>query len=155
MLLKGIVDEDFSNYKKPAMLLAFPYCSFKCGNLCQNLPISKLPNTEYKTKEIINRYLNNNISKVILCGGLEPFDSFDDILELLSEFRKISNDDFVVYTGFDENEIYDKLALLSHYENVIVKFGRFIPNQESHYDEILGVNLVSPNQYAKIIGEKK
>jgi hypothetical protein len=37
---------------------------------------------------------------------------------------------------------------------VIVKFGRFIPNQKSHYDEILGVNLVSPNQYAKIIGEK-
>jgi hypothetical protein len=60
-----------------------------------------------------------------------------------------------VYTGFDESEIYDKIALLSHYKNVIVKFGRFIPNQESHYDKILGVNLVSNNQYSKIIGEKK
>ena len=51
--------------------------------------------------------------------------------------------------------MYDKIALLSHYKNVIVKFGRFIPNQESHYDKILGVNLVSNNQYSKIIGEKK
>ena len=154
MLLKGIVDEDFSNYKKPSMLLAFPYCSFKCGTLCQNLPIAKSKNIEYELKEILNQYYKNNITTAIVCGGLEPLDSFDDLLELLTEFRKISNDDFVVYTGFDESEIYDKIALLSYYENVIIKFGRFIPNQESHYDKILGVNLVSPNQYAKIIGEK-
>ena len=32
---------------------------------------------------------------------------------------------------------------------IIVKFGRFRPNQEPHYDEVLGVNLISDNQYAK------
>jgi len=46
---------------------------------------------------------------------------------------------------------YDKLTLLSQYKNVIIKFGRFIPNQEPHYDEILGVNLASNNQYARRI----
>ena len=38
-----------------------------------------------------------------------------------------------------------------NFNNIIVKFGRFIPNQESHYDEILEVNLASPNQYARKI----
>jgi len=33
--------------------------------------------------------------------------------------------------------------------NIIVKFGRYRPNQEKHYDKILGVFLASDNQYAK------
>lgn len=37
------------------------------------------------------------------------------------------------------------------YENIIIKFGRFIPNDVEHYDEILGVKLKSNNQYAKRI----
>jgi len=64
----------------------------------------------------------------------------------------VSNDDIVLYTGYNEDEICDKIHLLSQYRNIIVKFGRFIPNQEKHYDEILGVELASPNQYAKILG---
>ena len=38
---------------------------------------------------------------------------------------------------------------------VIVKFGRFRPNQEKHYDEVLGVYLISDNQYAKEYQQKK
>ena len=55
--------------------------------------------------------------------------------------------------SFDQNltKIYDKLTLLSQYKNLIMKFGRFIPNQKPHYDEILGVNLASNNQYARRI----
>ena len=42
MILKGLIDEDFVNYKKPAMVLEFPYCSFKCDKecgrqVCQNI----------------------------------------------------------------------------------------------------------------------
>ena len=37
------------------------------------------------------------------------------------------------------------------YSNIIIKFGRFIPNREPHFDEVLGVNLASNNQYAKRI----
>ena len=40
---------------------------------------------------------------------------------------------------------------LKQFPNIIIKFGRFIPNQQSHYDEVLGINLASDNQYAKKI----
>ena len=41
MFVKGIIDEDFVNYKKPVMYIAFPCCSFKCdkengARYCQN-----------------------------------------------------------------------------------------------------------------------
>ena len=41
MIIKGIIDEDFVNYKKPAMVIEFPYCDFKCDKeygkpICQN-----------------------------------------------------------------------------------------------------------------------
>ena len=61
------------------------------------------------------------------------------------------NDDFVIYTGYKEEEVEDKVKQLSQYPNVIMKFGRFVPNQESRYDEVMGINLASPNQYGKKI----
>ena len=30
MIIKGLIDEDFINYKKPSMVIEFPYCNFKC-----------------------------------------------------------------------------------------------------------------------------
>jgi hypothetical protein len=41
------------------------------------------------------------------------------------------------------------LTFLKNFDNIIIKYGRFIPNQEQHYDETLGVNLASNNQYAE------
>lgn len=133
------------------MLLAFPHCSFKCGELCQNLPISKSKDIEYNISEIIDRYLANNITESVIFAGLEPMDSFSDVFDFIEQFRKISDDEIVVYTGFYESEIYDKIALLSQFKNIIIKFGRFIPNQKPRYDEILGVELISDNQYARRI----
>ena len=45
MKLLNLIDEDFVNYKKPSMFIAFPYCSFKCdkengAQLCQNWALS-------------------------------------------------------------------------------------------------------------------
>ena len=37
------------------------------------------------------------------------------------------------------------------WENIIIKFGRYIPNQEKHYDDVLGIELASDNQYAEVI----
>lgn len=34
MKIKGIVFEDFLNYKKPSLFIIFPYCSFKCDKDC-------------------------------------------------------------------------------------------------------------------------
>ena len=41
--------------------------------------------------------------------------------------------------------------ILKKYSNIIIKFGRFIPNQKPHYDPVLGVELASDNQYGEKI----
>ena len=66
-------------------------------------------------------------------------------------FRCYTNDDIVIYTGYTEEEIKEQVGLLSKYTNIIIKFGRFVPDQESHYDDVLGIKLASPNQYARKI----
>jgi hypothetical protein len=43
------------------------------------------------------------------------------------------------------------LEEFKQFKNIIIKFGRFVPNQEKHYDEVLGIELASPNQYARRI----
>jgi organic radical activating enzyme len=156
LIIKGIVDEDFLNYKKPTLFIAFPYCDFKCdkenGNqICQNSSLAHAPNKSIEVNELIKRYLANDISKAVLCGGLEPLESFDDVLALLETLRKYSQDDFVIYTGFNKSEIEPQLKLLKQYSNVIIKFGRFIPGHNPHYDPVLGVELASDNQYAEKI----
>ena len=45
----------------------------------------------------------------------------------------------------------DEIEELERCENIIVKYGRYIPDQEKHYDEVLGVYLASNNQYAERI----
>ncbi len=66
-----------------------------------------------------------------------------------------NNDDIVIYTGYTEEEVVTNFKnyflLLQKYPNIIIKFGRFIPDQKAHFDEVLGVNLRSNNQYAKKI----
>ena len=43
------------------------------------------------------------------------------------------------------------MNLLKKYKNIIIKFGRYIPNRPKKYDNILGIDLVSDNQYAEVI----
>ena len=43
------------------------------------------------------------------------------------------------------------MRLLKQYKNIYIKFGRYVPNQNEHYDEVLGVKLVSDNQYGEKI----
>ena len=61
------------------------------------------------------------------------------------------DDDIVIYTGYTEEEAnnFQLFKDLLELGNVVIKYGRFRPNQISHYDEVLGVNLASDNQYAK------
>lgn len=153
MKLKTIITEDITNYKKPSMFIAFPTCSFKCekecgSQVCQNSELAKSPNIEISYDNIIKKYLNNNITEAIVFGGLEPFDSLKDLYLLVNAFRLYTNDDIVIYTGYYPDEIIKQIEQLKQYPNIIIKFGRFIPNQEHHIDEILGVKLASPNQYA-------
>ena len=152
MKIKGLISEDFVNYKKTAMTIMFPYCTFKCGTeYCQNSPLSKAEDIEMDISNIVIRYLNNPITESVVMQGLEPFDSWDDLIEFVKQLRESTDDDIVIYTGYYKEEIADKIALLSKYKNIVIKYGRYIPCQEKHYDEVLGVYLASENQYAERI----
>lgn len=152
MKIKGLISEDFVNYKKPAMTIMFPYCTFKCGtDYCQNSSLTHESNIEISIEDLLQRYINNPITEAVVMQGLEPFDSWNDLHEFIQKLREYNNDDIVIYTGYYKNEIFEYISQLSKYQNIIIKFGRYIPGQEKHFDNILGVNLVSNNQYAERI----
>lgn len=152
MLIKQFVDEDFINYKVPCMFIGMPNCSMKCeseGNfICQNRKLLEEPSKEVTATDLILRYISNPITGAIVFGGLEPLDSFDDLIHFIMAFRYECNDPVIIYTGYNEDEVKDKIEQLSEYSNIIVKFGRYIPGQTPHYDEVLGVYLASNNQHA-------
>lgn len=158
MIIKGIIDEDFTNYKKPSMFLIFPLCNWKCEQecgmrVCQNGALAQAQDIEISVLDLVNRYLSNPITSAIVCGGLEPMDSFEDLWRFIFHLRvKGCNDDVVIYTGYYKNEIpQEYLQRFSIVPNIIIKWGRFIPNQKPHFDEILGIDLASDNQYAERI----
>lgn len=154
MKINSIVIEDFINYKKPSMFIGMGTCTWKC---CKesNIPITVCQNHELinNTKDIdvtsiIEAYKNNSITEALVIGGLEPFDTFSDLLTLVDSFRQSCSDDIVIYTGYYPYEISNYLTYLCEYENIIIKFGRFIPDNNPHRDDVLGVDLISDNQYA-------
>ena len=49
------------------------------------------------------------------------------------------------------DEIAEQVEKLKGFKNIIIKFGRFIPNNSGRYDDLLGVHLASDNQYAEQI----
>lgn len=167
MNIKDLVEYDIINYKQPAMFIAFGTCSFKCGaDICQNHPLLNRPSIQITKEELCERYINNPITTSVVMGGLEPFDSEFDVWGFIDTLRRQykCNDTIVIYTGYTEEEMKtghfghgtpeaqrSLWKALCQYKNIIVKFGRFIPNQASHIDEILGVKLASPNQYAKVV----
>ena len=171
MLIKGIIDEDFLNYKKPSMYIAMPNCSFKCDKecgraVCQNSKLAQATPISTTANDIVDRYLNNPITQAIVISGLEPFDSPEDLCNLICTLRDVKkcNDDIVIYTGYTEYELTlddsgrqenATYNWLKHYPNIYIKFGRYVPGQEPHYDEVLGVKLASDNQYGKKVSYEK
>ena len=156
MQLKDVVMEDFINYKKASMFILFPFCSFKCEkecgeHCCQNSALAQLPNIDVDVESLVKRYLSNQITSAVVLGGLEPLDSWEDIKMFIETLRKYTDDDCVIYTGYNKDECEDKIKWLKQFSNIIIKFGRFIPNHQSHYDDVLGVTLASENQYAEVI----
>lgn len=153
MKLKFLNELDFVNYKKPSMFIGAPSCTFKCGRMnCQNSGLANEPIITIPTKQIIDKYRQNKMSEAIVFGGLEPFDNWNELLEFIKLLRReyFIRDDVVIYTGYNKDEIDpQKIELLTNLGNVIIKWGRYIPNGEPHFDEILGINLISSNQYAE------
>lgn len=153
--VKDIINEVFGDYKKISMLIGVCSCDWKCckeanNNICQNMDIAKQPNISIDVDKIINKYKSNTLTEAVIFGGLEPFLQFDEIysfIDILRNKYKI-HDDVVIYTGYYKDEISKYINQLKQFDNIIIKYGRFIPNKNSRYDSVLGVTLASDNQYA-------
>ena len=154
MKILNVKVEDFTNYKKPSMFVGMGTCTFKCckeagisPEICQNY-ILQYDSLELEPKTLVGYYMSNTITEALVIGGLEPFDTFIDLLALVDEFRRQTYDDIVIYTGYYPYEITTYLEYLTKYDNIIIKFGRFIPDCKKKKDKLLGVDLASSNQYA-------
>lgn len=157
MILKGLIDEDFVNYGIPSMVLFFPKCSFKCEKdcgqqVCQNSALATATAIEIDYNSLCERYLKNQITQAVVCGGLEPLDSFKELITFIYtlRYKYACDDDVVIYTGYTQEECMDNgwIDELVPFGNITIKFGRFVPNQKPHYDGTLGVYLASDNQFA-------
>ena len=159
MKLKGLIDEDCINYKEKCMTLEFPICKgFKCDKfngkqVCQNSTLATQPDIDISVYDIIERYINNPITTAMCFQGLEPLDTIEDVMAIIGVLRMKykRNDPVIIYTGYNKEEITNILYFLKSFPNIIVKFGRFIANRPSRFDNVLGVTLASDNQYAEVI----
>ena len=159
MLIKVVKTERYQDYKYPCMFIACHSCSFKCAKacnmrVCQNSDLAKSQDIDVPISELIQKYIDNPITKSVVFGGLEPFDDIGNVLEFTRELRKCGiNDDVVIYTGYTKKEIteeFNKAYMeLYSYGNIVIKYGRFIPNKVKHFDSVLGVCLCSDKQYAE------
>lgn len=156
MLIKKVIYEEFTDYKKPHMFIAMPRCyTFKCDvcngkQVCQNAELTKAPDLIVDIDKVIQKYLSNNLTQAIVFGGLEPLDTFEELLQFIDTLRNRyrCNDTVVIYTGYNKDEVEEEVMQLMTWPNIIIKFGRYILNKLSRYDELLGVTLASDNQYA-------
>lgn len=159
MRVKGIIEEDFVNYKVPSMFINTCFCDFKCCTelgldvgVCQNSPLAQAPSKEIPDEVIYEHFVNNPITKAVVIGGMEPMLQLDEVESLIKLFRDNGNDsEFVIYTGYYPEEITEQLESLKSLGTIVIKFGRFIPDRPSRYDDVLGITLSSDNQFAKKI----
>jgi hypothetical protein len=154
----------FSDYKKTSLYFTVGLtCSFKCmkdigiteyDNVsfnCHNIELVKNSPTDYSKAEIWEMCKSNPFIESFVMGGLEPLDNMLNTTNLISCIREVSEMDIVVYTGYNKSEVGRQINELSNFKNIIVKFGRFIPNSTPSYDDVLGVYLASSNQYSEKI----
>ena len=165
MLLLDVKTDNVTDYKKTSMLIAFPTCSGKCNN-CQNQYLLDRKNeTVLSNAEHIVDFYNNLLTHdAIVMAGLEPFDSFMDVLSIVNELgNSVKHDvDIVIYTGYDQGEYIDnfernlvdtfKHAVESnnHIKSLIVKIGRYDEDysiEDGWFNKSLGVNLATTNQF--------
>lgn len=159
MRVKDILPEDFINYKLPSMFISTCFCDYKCCleqnldiGVCQNTPLAQSDNIDIPDQTIYEQFINNPITKAVVIGGLEPIKQIDELVELIDLFRgQKANCPFVIYTGYNKEEITQELDRLKPYGNIVMKYGRYIPNHLPHFDPILGVELASDNQYGEVL----
>lgn len=170
MKILNVNPDDYVNYNDgsgdPSLFVGIGTCRWKCCkeagvdiSVCQNSELAKSQRISMSAKDFCDKYMTDSIGSVVV-GGLEPFDDCRSLFEFMGEFSKrLTGFDFVIYTGYREDEIGESIWSLLR-ENIgqnrlIIKFGRFVPGQTPHKDEVLGVELSSDNQYGKIVIDRR
>lgn len=161
MRVRKLLTERFQDYKVPCMYLAACFCDWKCcpdrPYICQNNPVAKLPIQDIPDDEILDAYLADPITSAIVIAGLEPLLQVREVVSLIRRAveRGIATT-FVIYTGYTAAEakvigFFDELSAtgFGNGVEVIMKYGRYIPDQKPHFDDVLGVELASDNQYGE------
>ena len=160
MHILDVIEYDCVNYKKAAMFISLPYCTGKCWKeggfspeVCQNHKLMSAPIKDIDKQILVDKYIQNPLTHAVVFGGLEPMDSYNEVRDFIAYLRSTAkcSDPVVIYTGYKEEELACKVASLKDFSPIIIKFGRFVPNDTPHYDAVLGVQLASHNQYAKKI----
>ena len=159
MRVKSIVAEDFCNYKQPSLFIVSAFCDWKCCtelgmdvSVCQNAPLASQLTQDVPDTAILTAFVENPITQAVVIGGLETMLQINELRALISLFRHANvRCPFIIYTGYIPDEIDSELQLLRQFENIIVKFGRYNPNRPPKHDPILGITLISDNQYAEQI----
>jgi len=113
------------------MTIEFPYCDFKCDRengtqLCHNWALTDCKSLKIEPARIAHLYVTSALTSALCMQGLEPMDSFDDVIEVCSLVRAVTDDDIVIYTGYNRDEIEDK----------IYTFGVCL--NEEKYKEVIG-----------------
>lgn len=161
MKLIDIKSDNTTDYKKTALFIAFPYCSGKCGELCQNKRLMTLSKNALKDVDIttiVEFYDSLKTHNSVVMGGLEPLDSIDDVITIIYNICNVQKPtDIVIYTGYTDQEyLYNfedklinayKTAKNLKNKQLIVKVGRFDPSiKENYLNKTLGVKLATSNQ---------
>ena len=155
--VKDIQPEVFQDYKKCSLFIGVSKCDFKCCkevnlpcSICQNSGINNQKDFKLPFEEVLKTYSKSLLNDAIVIGGLEPFLQVDEVYQLCKYLRKKGvYNDIVIYTGYYQEEICpDTLKKFKELGNIIIKFGRYIPDRPNRFDEVLGITLSSDNQYA-------
>ena len=148
------VAEVFQDYKKPALFLSVCFCDWKCCKeagipvtVCQNHSVINQVNHELSFSSLL-KMVQSSYTDAVLFAGLEPFEQADEVIQCIEYLRANGvQKDIVIYTGYYPEEIDpDTISRLASCD-IIMKCGRFVPNSSPRFDEVLGITLVSDNQY--------
>jgi anaerobic ribonucleoside-triphosphate reductase activating protein len=125
-------------------------CSIRCKgcwnkemwpfDIVNDIPVNEMVSFILKEKDIIEG--------VTILGG-EPFDQFDELLELTKQIKKMDLS-IIVYTGYEKKELVQKHYLdILNYIDVLIS-GRFIEHQKTLQTGLTG----SSNQLIECISDK-
>lgn len=163
MRVRKLLTERFQDYKFPCMYISACWCDWKCcpdhPDICQNSPVARMPIKDIPDDEILDLYESDPITQAIVIAGLEPLIQANEVIGLIRRaVERNIRTTFIIYTGYTADEaqaagFHDMLCTTGFGSgvNVVIKYGRFIPGRQPHLDSLLGVELVSDNQYARQI----